>query len=48
MVIISFKKDANQMLSGLADWLKMLNTKNEIYRVRKAILTGLISWTKSL
>lgn len=36
------------MLSGLADWLKILSTKNEIYRVRKGILTGLISWTKSL
>lgn len=36
------------MLSGLADWLKIVNTKDEIYRVKKGILAGLICWTKSL
>lgn len=30
-----FQRYANQMLSGLADWLKILNTKDEIYRVKK-------------
>lgn len=30
-----FQRDANQMLSGLAGWLKMVNTKDEIYRVKK-------------
>lgn len=46
--LLLLKRDANQMLSGLADWLKTVNTKDEIYRVKKGILTGLICWTKSL
>ena len=36
------------MLSGLADQLKIGNTKDEIYSLKKGILTGLICWTKSL
>lgn len=48
MTIITFKRDANQMLSGLADQLKTVNTKDEIYGVKKGILAGLIFWTKSL
>lgn len=48
MIVLSSRRGADQMLSGLADWLKILNAKNEIYRVRKGTLTGLICWTKSL
>lgn len=34
--------------SDLANWLKIANTKDETYWVKKGILTGLICWTKSL
>lgn len=43
-----FFKGMQIRCSDLANWLKIVNTKDETYWVKKGILTGLSCWTKSL